>query len=211
VRVGIDRGAWNDEQLAKFAEALERARLLTDFAWALRGERAQLNTVVDQALGGRKPPASEDLQAWLGDDLAHVEIRQLRARQVAVNEAIQHFLDALAASPLQPADLAPQKSTALPPSAPERLKKIAEDARLSAYIQTYLAQAGTACALERYRLAHDLYPDKLADLTPDWIEALPNDPVTGQPLDYKWDGHKLILAGAGWSDGRKWTWTRLGP
>ena len=208
VRVGIDWGAWNDDQLAKFTDALERARLLTDFAWALRGERAQLNSVVDNALNGRKPQASEDLQAWFGDDLARLDIRALRMRQVAVNESIQHFLDALSASPLQPADLVPADVANLPPSTPGRLKTLADDTRVFAQLQTYLAQAETACALERFHLEHGKYPEKSADLAPDWLAAIPNDPITGQPLEYAKKDAGFVLTGAGWSKDQPWTWTR---
>ncbi len=207
VRVGIDWGAWTDDQLARFTEALDRARLLSDFAWALRGERAELNTMIHAALSGQKPGAIDAAQAWLGTDLAGLDIRALRARQVAVNQAIQHFLDALTASPLLPAALVPD-TAALPPSAGERLKDLAEDARIFSQIQTYLSQALVACALERYRFKNGAYPDKPAALIPEFLPAIPNDPVTGAPLVYERKPTGFVLTSAGWSEGKAWTWTR---
>lgn len=44
-----------------------------------------------------------------------------------------------------------------------------------------------AIALERYRLAHSRYPDSLEVLTPDYLPAIPVDPIDGQPLRYRVD------------------------
>ena len=208
VRVGIDWGAWSDEQLARFGETLARAQLLTDFEWALRGERAQLNSTIHIALAGRQPGATEELQAWLGPDLARLSMRTLRARQVAINEAIQHFLDGMTTLPLNPAALAPDDTAVLPESSRKRLEALADDARVAAQIQTYLAQAETACALERLRLARGSYPEKLAGLAPDWIAALPADPLNGEPFAYARKDGGFVLAGAGWGGDPPWTWTR---
>ncbi|MBA2226629.1 MAG: hypothetical protein N3E46_04065 [Gemmataceae bacterium] len=42
------------------------------------------------------------------------------------------------------------------------------------------AQVGLAC--ERYRLKHQRWPDRLSDLTPEFLPQVPLDPFTGQPL-----------------------------
>jgi len=46
---------------------------------------------------------------------------------------------------------------------------------------------GTAVglALERYRLAHGVYPEALDALVPDYLEALPVDRINGEPLHYR--------------------------
>ncbi len=208
VRVGIDWGAWSDEQLARFGDTLAKAQLLTDFEWALRGERAQLNSTIHIALAGRKPGATEELQAWLGPDLAQLDMRTLRRRQVAINQAVQHFLDTLGAAPLDPASLVPAETGPLPESGREHLQTLAEDARVAAQIQTYLAQAETACALERYHMAHGAYPAELAELAPDWVAALPVDPLGRGPFAYRVADGGFVLAGAGWGEAAPWTWTR---
>ena len=43
----------------------------------------------------------------------------------------------------------------------------------------------TALALKRFQLQHGQYPSQLAELTPDWLAAIPRDPVDGQPLRYR--------------------------
>lgn len=51
----------------------------------------------------------------------------------------------------------------------------------------YLAKvraARTAVAVERYRLAKGQLPEKLGDLLPDFIEAVPEAPYGGEPIHY---------------------------
>lgn len=47
--------------------------------------------------------------------------------------------------------------------------------------------ATTALALHRYRLAHGCWPRQLADLTPSYLSAVPQDPFDGHPLRYRID------------------------
>jgi hypothetical protein len=42
----------------------------------------------------------------------------------------------------------------------------------------------TLSALERFRLAHGDYPQKLDELTPEFLKSLPEDPWSGKPLGY---------------------------
>ncbi len=44
--------------------------------------------------------------------------------------------------------------------------------------------AVVALALERYRLKNERWPEKLADLVPDFVKQVPADPADGQPLRY---------------------------
>jgi hypothetical protein len=64
-----------------------------------------------------------------------------------------------------------------------------------------------ACALERYRLANGKLPEKLDELTPQFMAKIPTNVMTGGPLHYQRleDGHYLLFA-AGWDtkeDGRQ--------
>jgi hypothetical protein len=43
----------------------------------------------------------------------------------------------------------------------------------------------TALAAERYRLRHGAWPEKVADLVPEFLEAVPTDPFDGQPLRWR--------------------------
>jgi len=61
--------------------------------------------------------------------------------------------------------------------------------------------ARTACALERYRLAHGEYPEALDVLAPQFIPQLPHDVINGQPLHYRRtsDG-QFVLYSVGWNE-----------
>jgi hypothetical protein len=43
----------------------------------------------------------------------------------------------------------------------------------------------TAIALKRFQLQHGNFPEKLAELTPEFLPAVPLDPVDGKPLRYR--------------------------
>lgn len=68
-----------------------------------------------------------------------------------------------------------------------------------AYGQTQVNEARIACRLERYRLAHGVYPDTLNALVPDYGGELPRDVMNGQPYHYKLlkDG-TYLLHSVGW-------------
>ena len=51
--------------------------------------------------------------------------------------------------------------------------------------QTAMDEAALACALERYRLANNQFPDNLSDLLPQFISQLPNDVFSGEPYKYR--------------------------
>jgi hypothetical protein len=66
--------------------------------------------------------------------------------------------------------------------------------------QTMARQALLWCAIERFRLKHGRIPDKLSELTPKFIDAVPCDPVTGLPLVYARKGDKdYLLYSIGWN------------
>lgn len=61
---------------------------------------------------------------------------------------------------------------------------------------TRIDLARVAIALEIYRREHDAYPDTLASLAPQYIDTIPPDFVTGDPLHYriKTDGTPMIYS-----------------
>lgn len=51
--------------------------------------------------------------------------------------------------------------------------------------QSLIRLAEAACALERFRMAHQTYPASLNELVPGFLGAVPLDPMTGQPVRYR--------------------------
>ena len=70
-----------------------------------------------------------------------------------------------------------------------------------AFAQNSVGLARIACALERYRLANGMYPDSLAQLSPQFLQAIPHDLITGQPLKCRLthDG-RFLLYSVGWNE-----------
>lgn len=70
-----------------------------------------------------------------------------------------------------------------------------------ALAQTAISESYIACGLERYRLAHGEYPEKLETLVPGFVDKLPHDVINGQPLKYRRtsDG-KFVLYSVGWNE-----------
>jgi len=71
----------------------------------------------------------------------------------------------------------------------------------AATAQTVANQATLACALERYRLASEQFPESLDALMPRYISQLPHDVITGEPYKYRRtnDG-QFILYSVGWNE-----------
>lgn len=72
--------------------------------------------------------------------------------------------------------------------------------QLAAHNQTEINQALIACALERFRLAHNEYPETLDALVPQFLDTIPHDVIGGQPLHYRRapDG-TFVLYSVGWN------------
>jgi len=78
---------------------------------------------------------------------------------------------------------------------------LTKTAAKAATAQAILDLATTACALERYRLAHGQFPDSLDALAPRFLAKPCMDVVNGEPLKYRRTAHGLfILYSIGWNE-----------
>jgi len=67
--------------------------------------------------------------------------------------------------------------------------------------QTQVHEDLIACALERYRLAHNAFPETLDALVPQYLAQVPRDIIGGQPLHYRRaDDGKFLLYSVGWNE-----------
>ncbi len=69
-----------------------------------------------------------------------------------------------------------------------------------AYNQNQANLALVACALERYHIAHNQYPDSLAALAPQFIEKIPQDIINGGELIYRKTDNSFVLYSIGWNE-----------
>ena len=73
--------------------------------------------------------------------------------------------------------------------------------RKIAAVQASIDLARVACALERYRLAHNEYPETLDALAPQFIAQVPHDIINGQPLHYRLKANdQFVLYSVGWNE-----------
>jgi hypothetical protein len=73
--------------------------------------------------------------------------------------------------------------------------------RRTAYAQTAADLAAMACALERWRLAHNQFPETLDSLAPGFMARLPHDIINGRPLKYhRTKEGRFVLYSAGWNE-----------
>jgi hypothetical protein len=228
-RDGIEAGALSEAQLKAIAEQLRDVNLLRDYAQAMRAERAiqvlllslppaELNKVFRQAgilsSGTGKPTWQFALYSWFKDLRLRLNLRS--RGWVAANLAFfcrthQDALDQL--DPARPRIHAAAHSQVFS-NLQQALASSSSESQLAAIMmpnfpraavttarhQTQLHQLRVACALERYRLAHGHYPDKLDALIPDFLDRVPNDLFADRPLQYRREETGYQLWSVGWDE-----------
>ncbi len=77
---------------------------------------------------------------------------------------------------------------------------LASTSKVFTKFQINIAQiraAETALAVERYRLKHNMLPDSLEQLVPEFLESVPIDPFDEKPLKYRKDGASFYVYSIG--------------
>lgn len=190
---GLERHAWTDAQLADLSSELSRIDLLARLSDALRGERAlflQMYSGIALRAGAILWPAG-----WFNED---------KSRYIATT---QRYIDAVNHPKDLPSTLTDIEAAIASSSTWNKIRNplshlatpgIMVGKRIAA-IQTILRSLATACAVERYRMAHGRLPATLEDLVPAFLPSVPTDPLTGKPLCYKpSESRSYLIYGAGW-------------
>jgi hypothetical protein len=73
--------------------------------------------------------------------------------------------------------------------------------RKTAFSQSGAQIASIACALEKYRRAHNRFPDNLNLLIPQFARELPTDAISGLPVHYRLEeSGQYLLYSVGWNE-----------
>lgn len=219
---GLAGHRWSDNQLQRFQAVLEKNDLLNDTARALRGERAGfgvrlIEQVITRAAGFQVDDLMENGEKARGHVLGgvmptgwlYLEMLNLcRAHDrfqtpfLAWQNGqleISGFMQKLAETETEVSALRPMPallqhrllSCLLLPA----LGKVWPRG-LQAQVRNDLAR--TACALERYYLAHGSYPESLPALSPQFAPKVPLDLMSGRPLVYRRaNPHSFVLYSLG--------------
>lgn len=197
---------WTDAQLGQLQNAWQKTEMLPGLEHALQMERARGLDYFEIARGGpsndptlNQPPDSigEAMYApiWKvalvgGDELRFLETMQaflegLRAaREKSSGVELQKHLVPLKRGWFP--DFRHPMASMLIPNITKALNRA-----ITGEVQRQLALA--AIALERYRLRHGRYPEKLDDLVPEILSAIPMDFGDGKTLRYKRVGDNYEL------------------
>lgn len=210
---GLAQHCWSDTQLVELDRVLAKEDFLADYQFAMRGEKvfaidtiekqritretknwddsSGTNRIVTTSL--RWTPAAFFYQnelcfAQLNDELRSTLVNMdarivsptiFKKTQESMQARSQHY------SPYTVMALGSARATV-------------SFAIKCAVAQAQLDLTRTACALERYHLAHGEYPASLDALTPQFIENLPHDVINGQPLHYhRTDDGRFVLYSVG--------------
>ena len=199
---GLAEHRWSDGQLGAFQKRLERVDYVPGLVLAFEGERSAGIGTLDQMIGSDRVRS-----ALIGDDspidhslktiprgmlrqnqaaLAHCESLMLAGVRRGITNAETAGLTALVQAEdaklenLIPTVLSPY-SRVVGMVAPATGRALEKTARA----QTLVKIAIVACALERYRIAHGEFPETLEQLSPQFVTAVPLDPMVNQPFRYQ--------------------------
>ena len=192
--LGISRHAWSAAELLAFQGAMESIELLPDFALAFRGERGLRNQVFENQ-----------------DGLSLYKVL-LPGDRAAENRLVQELVERLDAAPAKGLDKGALRDLAdraihwMHPLTYRFFYFYGDQATIIAMLQNELRQTAMACALERYRLAHGNYPEKLSDIVPEYLKAPPLDAFTLRPMRYARTPEAFTL-----SDGDDVSWAIESP
>jgi hypothetical protein len=168
--------------------------------WGVRGERAMLIGGAEWlfATGARDlagafvlpvPASTPGLRGWLMGDLAegiHLEGMLVRAKtpkeRIAAAVEMERAVQSL-----------PRYRFATRALIPALSRAFELDLRTTATVRA----ARMALAAERYRLDKGRFPDKLDDLVPGYLEAVPVDPFDDKPMRYRIDRDAVIIYSVG--------------
>ena len=190
---GLTDHRWNESQLQRL-QALFAARTpREDLLRALRGERTFGLSMMDLWIRNPEPPkpvgGNDAPQSPFPRGLPRGWVRQNQITLVRLHELLAEHIGAHHSHHGSETNIVPQLKRERPwfysqlttALAPALIKAGAKVDRLL----TISRMAEIACGLERYRLAHQAYPESLDALIPDLLKSLPLDPCTAKPFQYQ--------------------------
>jgi hypothetical protein len=214
---GLAQHRWNDAQLADLDSVLTNENFLADYMVAMRGERTCAFASLESMRLTRQQKSfaevSDGAPVYVTNTLYLTPSCYFYRSEIAFARMYQQFILPLADPTNRTVSLAAYRAgqqnfhewtnhisfySAL---ALMTFPSICQSVERFALTQTGVDLARVGCALERYRLAHGEYPPTLDVLTPQYLEELPHDVITGQPLHYRrTDDGRFILYSVGWNE-----------
>jgi hypothetical protein len=215
---GLSRHAWSEPQLAALQDQLKNINFVSDMKQVMLAGPARVSyyypkiTAFDlgQTVSGPYDPEKTNAWTWLKATIIGNMIPRGWVYQNMVQVA-NGYVALADGSDSAGQRVFPKKVDAagrVPGSHRSPYNYLAREImpRNSLYgntarVQTHVHEALIACALERYRLAHNAYPETLDALVPQYLAQVPRDIIGGQPLHYRrTDDGKFLLYSIGWNE-----------
>jgi hypothetical protein len=197
---GLRDRAWSDAECEKIERDLAAIHIWQDWRQALSAERGAFNTTMDWCAHLSLRERNKEFANYATNQALRWTVGLLPRRIIRDNQLRQnHFIDEV----LEGFDATNQTFDLdhPTPSSPQNITGTFEEyhyflCRVSspvfsqielryAQIQTKLDLARIACALERFRRAHGVYPETLAELAPNYLPVVPIDFYSRAPLHYQ--------------------------
>ncbi len=211
---GLAQRRWSADALRQIQEILRQENHLENYVRGVRGERWALCATLD-AIYRSSGPWRKDFET---SDARMVRLISLMPRgwidqnKAVISRLCQRYIDAVDV-PARHLSLARAKA------ADAEVEALREKPYLvytimartffagsstllerAARTQTACDQARVACALERYALEYQNYPDTLAALVPAYLDGVPSDVMDGAPMRYRrTEDGRYLLYGIGWN------------
>jgi hypothetical protein len=221
---GLALHSWDDTQLAELQNELAKTDFLSDYQHVLRGEAIGIAIPGFDNLKSHRPTYISEINARNQSDESKAKasdmfrwfwtdgwIDLMKSQAVNLDLNAVRFVDPKAQMVFPKtvdqfaAGIAQQQHgwnthTLWNILSDESAGPIVSCVLQFAEIQVLIDETRIACALERYRLAHGVYPDSLDALAPAYIDALPHDIMNGGPYHYRLraDG-TFLLYSVGWN------------
>ena len=219
---GLARHAWSDAQLAEIERTLSQVNFLAAYQYAMRCEAADSTCNIEFM---KKRASRSDLYGLFGmssqkdvplavrvspypwpggwwDENKSLMASFLCRELTTVDPQIRRVFPQVDLGFSQEAEQAKTRWDAFAPWRIWFTISLVESlTQKYAYAQVWIDQARLACALERYRLAHNSYPPSLDALAPAYLDKLPHDIMNGEPYRYRLrpDG-TFLLYSVGWNE-----------
>jgi len=192
---GLARRQWNQEQLAALQTRLERLNLVADLSRAMRGERVFCLAALDyirqnpggglEETGGLPPFLGYWLTGWVNQNRVTIA-RLVQDNLLPAYDPTNRVVNLAAArAQWQQAEAELKSVSPYKIFAKLLLPALGKVSERTARAQAAADLAVVACALERCSLARGAYPERLEQLVPDFIQRVPLDPASREPLQYR--------------------------
>lgn len=191
----------DDATLQHLSSQVRQRETRLSIVWTLRGERSLAAAIIDD-------PAAFDLFGQPSNAVGSFAER-MTARTFVVRGNQRHmteYMDRLIAVADDPFALLEAARDMHGPGRGSRLYRftteqlapsVARVCELHVRLIVNLRTADAAIAAERFRLAHGRFPAELAELVPDYLPAVPEDPHTGDPLRLVSDEEGITIYAVG--------------